>query len=106
MDKQTHDQLKKQFEATKKLLESGLLSPEEKNKFNELNAQLAGAMLSSWLPADWIRRILMVIIFLVGFYGIFEISSYFLILLILSLLFSPRIVGEIAIFMGKIKGNK
>lgn len=29
------------------------------NITNEMSAQLAGAMLSSWFPVDWIRRILM-----------------------------------------------
>ena len=103
MDKNQHDQLKTTFLKIDETLKNKdlNLTDEEKAKFEQLKSQLAGAMLSSWLPADSTRKVIMLMLFLIGLYGIIKINILFVLLWLILGFFSPRIVGEVTVFLGK-----
>jgi len=96
--------LKKYFKGVQETLKRDDLSEEERQKFETLSNQLAGALLSSWLPAGVIRKIIMFILVLGGFYNIIHGGFiYSLILFAIASSFSPRIIGELAVAFGRIK---
>lgn len=86
-----------------KLLKEGNLTVEDRQKLEMLQAQLSGALLSTWLPFGWERRSIMIVLFLVGAYGLVQGSIYFLVAWLLLLLFSPRVVGELAFAFGRLQ---
>ncbi|MFP5350276.1 MAG: hypothetical protein ACLGHO_10600 [Gammaproteobacteria bacterium] len=102
MNGETYEKAKKQSEEIAKLLEEGSLTAEERQKLETLQAQLAGVLSRPWLPFGWTRRLIMVVLFLVGAYGLAEGNGYFLLAWLLLLLFSPRVVGEFNVVLGKV----
>ena len=74
---------------------------------NEINAAIAGQLLSSWLPSGLLRRCIFLAAIAVGFYGIiFDGGAWYGFLFILiACVMSPRIVGWIAYFSGKISNK-
>jgi hypothetical protein len=102
MNREEYKETKKKFEAIDRSLKGNNLSPEERRNLERLHSQLAGILLQPLIPADWGRRIVMVLIFLIGLYGITQGSSQLVLIWILLPLFSPRMVGKIAYAIGKI----
>ena len=102
MDRKTHEEVKKNFEKITELLKDGNLLVEEKQKFETLKAQLAGILFRTWLPFDWVRRSIMIVLFLVGLYGLVEGNYILLVAWLILLFFSPRFVGEFSYAIGKI----
>lgn len=101
MDRKTYEEAKKSSEEIAKLLREGNLTAEEKQKFETLQAGLAGALLNSWLPFDWGRRSIMITLLLVGAYGLAEGNNLLLLAWLLLPFFSPRLVGELFYAVGK-----
>ena len=106
MDKKTQSTLKKQLKEITELLKSDGLTIEQREEFELLSAKISGSLLSVWLPVDIGRRLIMVILFLIGLYGLMNGNNYFLISWIFLPMFSPRLVGEIAHLMGRFAGGK
>ncbi len=106
MDKEEHDQAQKLFEVLSKLEKTGTLTGEQQKEFSDLKAKLAGVLLSSWLPMDSRRKYIMLIIFFVAICGTLAGIPRFLFLLLILPLFSPRMMGEVVMFFGRIMGNK
>ena len=104
MDRKTYEEAKKSSEEMAKLLREGNLTAEEKQKLETLQAGLAGALLSSWLPFGWGRRAIMITLLFVGAYGLVEGNSYLLLSWLLLPFFSPRLIGELSYYVGKISG--
>lgn len=66
-----------------------------------ITGEIAGYLLHSWLPKGYIRKIIMVLILVIACIGAFIYSkTSFLLLLLILPLFSPRIMGETAYFLG------
>jgi len=107
MKKEDRNNLKNAFEHINKLIESGQLSPREIEKLSITQARLAGALMSSWLPADNGRKFIMFVLLIVATYSLMQ-SAYIVsvISLIILCTFSPRVMGEVTIFIGKLKRNK
>lgn len=101
MNRDQFDEAKQQSAEIAKLLKEGNLTAEDRQKFEMLQTQLAGVLMSTWLPFGWGRRSIMIVLLLVGAYGIVEGSGYFLIAWLQLLLFSPRVVGELAFVYGR-----
>ncbi len=106
MEKEDFKKAEKLFNATQKVVDSKILSEKEKEPFQKINAQLAGVLLSSWLPRDWGRKIIMLIILLLAVFGALKIDVLFLLLLLILPIFSPRMMGGLIMFIGRIMGNK
>lgn len=103
MDKKQQNKLKTAFSAIEETLQSKdlNLTEEERIKFERLQSEIAGTMMSSWLPAGSARKVVALILFIAGLFGFLKISGFFILLWLLLPFFSPRLVGEIAIFFGK-----
>lgn len=63
---------------------------------------ITAVILNRWFPVGWSRRVMMAIILIVALLGSFS-SFWFLSLLLLLPLFSPRIAGEIVRFIDLLK---
>jgi hypothetical protein len=100
MDDKQVEQMKNSFEEIREMLKDGNLSAEERKKFESLSAQLAGKLASAWLPCDWGRRSIMLLIFLIGVVGFVVGSIPMVCGWILLPLFSPRITGEVNSLVG------
>lgn len=101
MTRDEFEEAKKQSAEIAKLLKEGNLTAEDRQKLEMLQTQLAGTLLSTWLPFGWGRRSIMIVLFLVGAYGLMEGDSYFLVAWAFLLLFSPRVVGESTFAFGR-----
>jgi hypothetical protein len=102
MNREEYIEAKMVLEKISHLLKDGNLTEEEKQKFELSKAQLSGQLLSIWWPFDWGRRSTMIVLFLVGLYGLIEGSNQFLLAWLFMLIFSPRVVGEFSFFVGRI----
>ncbi|OPY76777.1 MAG: hypothetical protein A4E65_03094 [Syntrophorhabdus sp. PtaU1.Bin153] len=102
MNKDTYEEARKASREIEDLLKAGNLTPEEETKLRTAYSQLAGVLMSPWFPADWGRRAIMLLLFILGSYGLTDGHHLFLILYALCLLFSPRTVGELAMLYGRL----
>ena len=101
MNKEKYEEAKKTSQEIERLLKEGNLTSEERQKFEELHAQLAGVLFRPCLPVDWGRRGIMIFIFLIGLYGMIQGHLLWALIWLLLINFSPRIVGEVAYALGK-----
>lgn len=105
MNKEQNEQIKKMSNSIQKVLDGKELnlSQSERAEFESLQTQLDAVMLSQWLPADWIRRIIMFAVLILTLYLAFTINPWFLLLLFMVCILSPRFVGELTILFGKMR---
>ena len=104
MDNKQHQVLKDTFNEIEKTLKDPDLNFEDRVKLETHRARLAGVILSSWLPMGLPRKLIMLIISVGAIY--FFIQSQFIfavITILIACLFSPRVVGEAAMFLGSRK---
>lgn len=72
---------------------------------NNLEAQIAGHLASSWLPRDTGRKIILFILLIFAIkYFMQDDYLFTIIMLVLASLFSPRAMGELVHFTGKVVG--
>jgi len=102
MDRETYQEAKKHLEEVARVLREENLTVQERQNFETLQAQLAGVLLRPWLPVDWGRRSIMIVLFAVGVYGVLGGNCYLLLAWALLLFFSPRFVGEFSYALGRI----
>ena len=89
------------YEIIKKISEHPELADEMEKVSPGIKAKMSGYLLSPWLPRGISRKLIMLIILIVAIIGCFFYGKPLLLILLLLLpLFSPRIAGEIALFMG------
>lgn len=71
---------------------------------NEINAAIAGQLLSSWLPSGSLRKIIFFAAIVVAVYEfIFSNGKWYgFIFIFIACIMSPRVVGSVAYFLGKI----
>ncbi len=104
IDRKQYDEAKRLLEEINNELITQPLTPGQRCELERHAAGLAGALLSPWLPVTWARRLIMAAIFILGvqqaWIGNYQVMFWWLFLP----LFSPRIVGECALFMGKFVG--
>jgi hypothetical protein len=105
MDKETYDLAKKQLDEVTEHLKGDDLTIEQREELEILQAKLSGGLLSIWFPMGIGRKLIMVVIFLVGIYGLVIGNHYFLFSWIILPMFSPRLMGEVSYFMGRISAG-
>ena len=69
------------------------------------DAAIAGYLLRGWLPFGFVRKAIMLCIFIGGLYGLFTDHPHAVFLWLLLPLFSPRAMGELAYLLGRISGS-
>lgn len=94
MDRETHEQAKKQLAEITEILKDSTLTPEERSKLESLADQLAGCLMRPWLPFGWGRRLIMIGLFLIGLYGLTQGNNSLLFAWLLIPAFSPSFVAE------------
>ena len=105
MDKETYGSAKKTLEEINEHLKSDDLTVEQREELEVHSAKLSGVLLSIWFPMGIARKLIMVVIFLVGIYGLVIGNHYFLFSWIILPMFSPRLMGEVSYFMGRISAG-
>ena len=67
-------------------------------------AKLSGHLMSSWIPHGALRRVIFFFLIAFGVFGVLTSSDNFLHYssLILATVMSPRLMGELAYFLGKV----
>ena len=103
MNRESYNEAKVILEKITRALGQDNLSEEEIQNLELSKRQLQAQLLSIWWPFDWMRRSIMIILLLVGSYGLFDGSAHFLWAWLVLVLFSPRLVGEISMFTGKVR---
>ena len=77
------------------------MSEEDKN----LNSAISGQLLSSWLPYGAIRRLIFAFLLLLAVSNFINNDNFYgFIFVFLASFMSPRIVGEVLYFFGRIAG--
>jgi hypothetical protein len=96
---------KERHEFIKKIMASPEIANEMEKTHPGIKAEMAGYLMSSWLPHSTVRKVIMLGIFLVGIIGAFHRKNYAYILFLVPL-FSPRAVGELTFFLGNFRQRK
>jgi hypothetical protein len=104
MNRETYKEVKVTFDEITRLLDEENLTEEEKQSLEKSKAQLAGQLHSIWWPFDWGRRSIMIVLLLVGIYGLGEGNNLLLLAWVVIPFFSPRSMGELFYAIGKVYG--
>ena len=102
MDKKAQELTKETLSQVNKKLQDPNLTDEQREELQLHASALAGQLLSTWLPVDNIRRIFMLCFFLIGFLGFFTSYEWLVWSFLIAGIFSPRLIGEIALKLGQI----
>jgi len=83
-------------------LKGDSLTSEERGKLENTASMLGGYQMSFWLPPTIVGKVLMFLFLVIGVVGAFQLSPWFGLFVFLGCPFSPRIVGEVLFFVGKL----
>ena len=100
MTKKQSDKLKTLQEKTHRLMEL-TDTPEQEHELRLLDARISGALLSPLLPPGGLRVSLMLGLVAGGVLGCVYWSWWFAFAWLAAAVFSPRIVGEVALLAGR-----
>ena len=104
-----HEEMQEQFNKVDNVLkehETALNEhPDLKSDLEKHKILLAVSMMNHWLPRDMGRRLIMLVILIVGISGAMAGNSNWLFILLILPLFSPKIIMRISIIIGYLKGN-
>lgn len=96
MKRETWEEAKKTLEEISKILKEETLTTEERQKLETHVSQLAGVLSRPLLPFSWSRRLIMIVLAVVGLYGLVQGNNYLLLAWLLLPLFSPYFATGIA----------
>lgn len=102
----TKEEIKKEYKEINELLKNTDLLEEERKALEKRKIILAVIDANRWLPMDNGRKIIMLIILIIGISGVMTGAIKWLFILLILPFFSPKIIMNIAIMVGRIKGNK
>ena len=101
MNKEEQKELKGVLEELNNELQNENLTQEQKKEIELHKARISGTLMSIWLPIGITRKILMLSFFLIGLLGFFTQYEWLIWSILISGSFSPRLVGEISYYLGK-----
>lgn len=99
---QQYLEAKKKLGEIEILLKDDKLTDTERKEFEVLQIELTAALIVPWFPADWVRRIIMIVYIIVSIVGILIGYRLFWLLLVSSVFFSPRLGGEAAMWLSRV----
>ena len=106
MNKQDeYAELKQSLEKIHQRLDTEPLTKAQRDQLQDHAYALAGKLLNPWFPLDWTRRLLMLGIFALGIEESVRGNYQPLLWWLLLPMFSPRLMGELAYFAGKLAGS-
>lgn len=97
-----YEDLKRTYAEVRYKLDNETLTAAQRKKLQTLSAALAGQIFSPWLPVSTGRRLIMLVIVILGFQQAIWYENYqpFLWWFLLPF-FSPRVVGEVVHLAGR-----
>lgn len=97
MSQVTYKKLKQTYDAIIATLndQESNLTKDEREDLEAKSTEIAEILKNSWFPQDWVRRIIMLVIFNVGLLGLLQGNYYLLLLWLLLPIFSPRVLTNI-----------
>ena len=103
----SHEDIQNKFNAVDNLLskEGDNMPKELKANLEETKTILAVSLMNHWLPRDLGRKLIMLVILIIGISGTMAGNSNWLFILLILPLFSPKIIMRISIIIGYLKGN-
>lgn len=94
----------KDRELIKTIMAHPELATELEKSHPGLQDQMTGYLLSFWLPQGLWRKVVMFALIVVAVVGTLTTGSlWYLLLLLVACMFSPRIVGILAVFIGNLR---
>jgi len=84
------------------MLKDPNLTPENRAELEKHAASLSGTLMHSWLPVGIGRRLIMLALLLSGCFGLVVGEPMWLLAWGFLIIFSPRAIGELSYFVGKI----
>ena len=104
-NKETYAEAKRVLAGIQHQLDTQPLTAEKRKELERHAAALAGVLLHPWLPVDSVRRLIMLGVVLLGLQQAWVGNYQAMALWLLLPFFSPRIVGEVTHFCGRIAGG-
>lgn len=104
MTKNEYSELQKTLAEVNVALADKTLSGELRAELQDLAAALSGQLCSLWLPMSNIRRVIMLVLFLLGLKAFGDNNDFYFVYWIATAFLSPRIVGEASYYFGRLKG--
>lgn len=101
MNKLEYEEIKRTLAEVNAALKIDDLTNEQRQQFQTLSLRLSGALSSVWFPVSFIRRFIMLILFAIGIFGVFSAYKILIVCLFICCSFSPRLMGEIAVLLGR-----
>ncbi|MDO8283281.1 MAG: hypothetical protein Q7U10_11785 [Thermodesulfovibrionia bacterium] len=105
MNSEEHKALKDALALIQEEIDKGNLSLEEKEAFESTSAQIAGLLCRAWFPRDLGRRLIMLLIMIIGFIGLVYDHKLLMLCWLVLPLFSPRLMGEVLFAIGSVKNS-
>lgn len=102
MDKKSNQEHKELLKELNKVLQDENLSQEERETLELHVARVSGLLLNTWLPIGVMRKTFMLSFILIGFAGFFSSNQWLFFSFLIAGIFSPRLIGEIALLIGEI----
>lgn len=104
MTKDEYAELQKTLAEVNAALADETLTADLRERLQISAAALSGQLLSIWLPMSNTRRAIMFVLFLLGLRAFVNNNDIYIIYFIATALFSPRIVGTVTYYIGRLKG--
>jgi hypothetical protein len=105
MTRKEYEELKWLLAETQAELREGNLSPVLTAALEHCSVAMAGALMSIWVPIDWGRRTIMIVLFLVGLYGVISGPLWLIVAWLAAATMSPRIFGEVSFALGRFRSG-
>jgi hypothetical protein len=90
------------LELIREALQEDHLTNEQRQDLERSASEIAGYLARSWLPQALWRKVIMSLSLGIGILGTLLWSPWFVLLVLHGGLFSPRIVGEVSVVIGKL----
>jgi hypothetical protein len=103
MDREGYNEARKTLGEIQHELATAPLTLQQRNELERHATKLAGILLHPWFPVSWSRRLIMAVIVLFGLQQAWTDNYEPLVFWLLLPLFSPRIMGECAFLLGKMR---
>jgi hypothetical protein len=105
MNREEYYEAKRLLDEISQELQTQPLTVEQRRELEIHAARLSGLLLAPWLPLSWTRRAIMAALFLIGLQQALVGNHAALLLWLLLPTFSPRMMGEAAHFVGRLRGG-
>jgi hypothetical protein len=105
MTRKDYEEMKRLLAETQAELREGNLSPVLTAALEHCSAAAAGELMSIWVPIDWGRRTIMIVLFLIGLGGVISGPRWLIVAWLAAATMSPRILGKVSFALGRFRSG-